>query len=137
MSDIITITGTVATDPRHIVTQAGLDVSSFRLASTHRRFDATSQTWVDSDTNWFTVTGFRQLAVNATGSLRRGEHVIVTGKLRVRAWEQDGKTGTNVEIEAGAIGHDLSWGTTVHTKNPRREDATDSTDTVDTPTGQH
>lgn len=33
MSDRITITGLVATQPRHIVTSEGLPITSFRLAS--------------------------------------------------------------------------------------------------------
>lgn len=122
MSDIITITGIVATDPRHIVTQAGLDIANFRLASAQRRYDSESQKWVEGETNWYTVTGFRQLAVGVTESIRRGERVIVTGKLRIRAWETEDKSGTNVEIDADAIGHDLTWGTTVYTRTPRAED---------------
>lgn len=126
MPDIITITGTVGTDPRHIVTQAGVDIASFRLASTHRRYDADAQKWVDGETNWYTVTGFRNLAVGVANSIRKGEHVIVTGNLRVRVWEDNDKSGINVEIDAHAIGHDLTWGTTVYTKTPRTDDAAEA-----------
>jgi single-strand DNA-binding protein len=124
MSDTITITGIVATDPRHITTEAGLDVSSFRLASGQRRYDTEANARVETETNWYTVSAFRQLAVNTTGSLQRGDHVVVTGRLRVRSWENGEKSGTNVEIQADAIGHDLAWGTTINTKTPRGETAT-------------
>ena len=43
--------------------------------------------------------------------------MIVTGRLRVRDWATDDKRGTNVEIDADAVGHDLSWGTTVFTRS--------------------
>ena len=39
MSDIITITGLIATTPRHVVTAEGLPITSFRLASSQRRYD--------------------------------------------------------------------------------------------------
>jgi len=111
MSDIITVTGLVATTPHTIKTAEGLIVTNFRLASNQRRFDRSTQQWVDGITNWFTVATFRQLAVNASVSIEKGERVIVSGRLKIRDWNVDDKKGTNVEIEADALGHDLSWGT--------------------------
>lgn len=111
MTDQITVTGLVATTPRHIVTSEGLAITSFRLASTSRRLDRSASAWVDGDTNWFTVIAFRALAVNAATCVNKGERVIVTGALRVRDWENGERGGTTVEIEADAIGHDLVYGT--------------------------
>ena len=117
MSDIITVTGLIATDPRHLITGEGrLPITSFRLASTQRRFDRKEQKWVDADTNWFTVTAFRQMATNAAGSLNKGDRVVVTGRMRIRDWETGERNGTTVEIEADAVGHDLYWGTTSFTR---------------------
>ena len=84
MSDTITLTGLVATPPRHIVTSENLQITSFRLASTQRRFNRAEQKWEDADTNWYTVTAFRQLAANAIGSILKGQRVVVTGRLRIR-----------------------------------------------------
>lgn len=117
MPDIMSLTGIVATPPRRITTNSGLEITSFRLASGQRRFDREQRKWVDADTNWYTVTAFRHLAVNIAGSLERGQHVVVTGRLRVRAWESGEKSGITVEVEADAIGHDLSWGTSVYTRS--------------------
>lgn len=117
MTDTISITGLVATTPKQIVTATGLSITSFRFASTQRRFDRAEVKWVDGDTNWYTVATFRQLAVNVIASVQKGQRVIVTGRLRVRDWATDDKKGTNVEIDAEAIGHDLSWGTTVFTRS--------------------
>lgn len=116
MSDNITITGLIATTPRHIVTAEGTPITSFRLASSQRRFDKTTSKWVDSSTNWYTVTAFRQLAINCVPSLSKGERIIVSGRVRVRDWESDERTGTTVEIEAETIGHDLFWSTAVATR---------------------
>jgi single-strand DNA-binding protein len=111
MSDTITLTGIVATVPRALTTNEGLAITSFRLASTQRRFDRGQEKWVDGETNWYSITTFRQLATNSAVSVKKGERIVVTGRLRIRDWENGGKTGTNIEVEADALGHDLSWGT--------------------------
>lgn len=117
MSDTITLTGLVATEPRHLVTGEGLPITSFRLASTQRRYDRGQQRWIDGDTNWFTITSFRQVALNVNASVRKGQRVVVTGRLRVRDWESGEKVGTTVEVDADAIGHDLAWGTASFTRS--------------------
>lgn len=116
MSELISVAGLVATTPRHLVTQDGLPITSFRLASSQRRFDRSQNKWIDGETNWFTVTGFRQLAINASTSVSKGDRIMVAGKLRVRDWDNGERAGTSVEIEAEAIGHDLSWGSAVFTR---------------------
>lgn len=118
MSDTVTLTGLVATPPKHIVTSEGLHIASFRLASTQRRFDKTEQKWVDADTNWYTVTAFRSLATNAIGSILKGQRVVVSGRLRVRDWQNGEKAGTVVEVDADALGHDLTFGTSQFTRTP-------------------
>lgn len=122
MTDTITVTGVVGSDPRVHVTSQGLTITSFRLASTRRYFDRTKGAWEDGETNWYTVSGFRQLAHNAAESVHRGDRVVVHGRLRLRTWENGEKSGTAIEIEADSIGHDLAWGTTVLTR-VRREGA--------------
>ena len=111
MQQEVTLTGLVATTPRHLVTQAGMPITSFRLAATSRRFDAAELRWIDGETNWFTVTCFRALAINAATSISKGHRVIVSGSLRVRDWDNGERAGTSVEIEAETIGHDLAFGT--------------------------
>lgn len=116
MTQQITTTGLIATTPRHLVTQDGLPITSFRLACSTRRFDRNQNKWIDGETNWYTVTAFRQLAINAAGSLNKGDRIVATGTLRVRDWDNGERAGTSVEIEATAIGHDLTWGSSVFTR---------------------
>lgn len=111
MPDTITITGLVATVPRHILTSEGLSITSFRVASAQRRFDRSQERWIDGDTNWYSVVSFRQLALNCATSVLKGQRVLVTGRLRIREWDNGERVGTTVEIEAESIGHDLLWGT--------------------------
>lgn len=112
MTDIITVRGYVATDVRLTSAQSGLAVAGFRMCSTDRRFDKEANAWVDGHTNWYSVSMFRQLATHAGASLKKGDRVIVTGRLKVRPWiNADGRTGTSVDIDADTAGHDLMWGT--------------------------
>jgi len=107
-----TITGLVATTPRHLTTQDGLEITSFRIASTSVKYNYQQGRYVDGETNWFTITAFRALALNASKSIHKGDRVIISGVIRVRDWDNGERAGTSVEIEASTIGHDLSWGTT-------------------------
>ncbi|MES2171409.1 MAG: single-stranded DNA-binding protein [Actinomycetota bacterium] len=117
MTDMITLTGLVATQPKHLVTAEGLSITSFRLASTQRRFDRSQERWIDGDTNWYTITTFRQLAINVVGSVHKGDRVIATGRLRIRDWTNGEKAGTTIEVDADAVGPDLLWGTSVFTRS--------------------
>ena len=130
MTDTITLAGLVATSPRHIVTSEGLAITSFRLASNQRRFDRNQNAWVDGDTNWYTITAFRQLGVHAASSIEKGQRVIVVGRVRIRDWESGEKSGTTIEIDAEALGHDLTWGRATFTRSviSAKSDGTDSAD---------
>jgi len=117
MSDHVAVTGIVATEPRHIITQEGLAVTNFRLASMHSYWDRSTNQWRDGDTNWYSVAAFRKLAENAHQSIGKGDRVIVSGRLKIREWENGERSGVAVDIEAEAIGHDLLWGSTTFERN--------------------
>jgi single-strand DNA-binding protein len=138
MTDLITLTGLVATTPRHITTSEGLAITSFRLASSQRRYDRVQQSWIDGDTNWYTVSAFRNLAQNAATSVSKGDRVILTGRVRIRDWENTDRSGTTVEVEAESVGHDLTWGTAVYTRTTTTLSTDDSQWVpVDEPETQH
>ena len=120
MAETITITGNVGNDPHVMHTPAGLSITKFRVGCTHRVFDAESKTWVDKYTNWYQVSTFRQLADHAADSIKRGDSVIVTGRVIQRDWEANGRTGTSIDIDADSVGHDLRWGTS-HWKRAGRK----------------
>lgn len=120
MTDTIAVAGYVATDIKHTVTAEGLEIASFRLASSNRRYDKATGAWVDGETNWFTVTAFRQLAGSIHASIERGHRVVLTGRLHVRDWKSGEKSGTNVEIIADALGPDLAWGRASYSRTPKQ-----------------
>ena len=97
-------------------------VASFRLACTPRRFNRRTETWSDGATQWYTVTCWRGLADNVARSLRRGDPVVVQGRLEMRKYvnSQDVEVEA-MEIDATAVGHDLARGTSQFTRSPRPE----------------
>ncbi|KAM9862697.1 Single-stranded DNA-binding protein [Leucobacter sp. BZR 635] len=118
MSQQFSAVGQIATTPKLFTPAGGAEFCTFRLASAARRYDAAKQEWIDGDTNWFTVNTFRSLATHAKISLEKGDRIVVTGKLRVRQWTAEAKSGTSVEIDAEGIGHDLRFGSSRFAKMP-------------------
>lgn len=118
MSDIISIVGNVATEPKQTA-PGGIPITSFRLAASQRHFDRATGAWIEGTTNWYSVSVFRVLGDHALESLRKGDRIFVRGRLRIRDWTAGDKSGTTAEIDADALGHDLLWGTTVFTRATR------------------
>ncbi|WP_203336008.1 single-stranded DNA-binding protein [Nocardioides limicola] len=117
--------------------QAGdAPVATFRLACTPRRYNRKDDQWVDADTQWYTVTAWRGLAENCAASLSSGDPVVVVGRLNATKWTNtSGMEITSWEVEALAVGHDLSKGRSQFVRNPRPDGSpagvTDSAEPVD------
>lgn len=109
----VTVAGWVGNDPRHYPGQDGqVPYTQLRLARTRRSFDREHNAYVDAGTDWFTVKVFRDVATNVSESLRRGEPVVVHGRLHLDEWTSaDGQERTTATIVATAIGHNLALGT--------------------------
>jgi len=106
----ISVCGYVAKQPvtRHLAD--GKVKTELRVAWTPRWVNKATGEWVDGVTSYATVYCWRKLAVYAGISLRKGEPVIVQGRLTIRPYEQNGVRRESVEIEAFSIGHDLGHG---------------------------
>jgi single-strand DNA-binding protein len=114
---MVTLVGHVATEPTLRMTTGGARVTSFRLASTERRFDKGINAWRDAHTTFFTVTTWRTTAENVRDSVSKGQPVVVHGRLRDSSYEaKDGQWRTVLEVEAFALGHDMSRGVSEFTK---------------------
>jgi single-strand DNA-binding protein len=92
-------------------------VSAFRLACTPRV--RTKSGWADGNTTWIEVSCFRLLAEHVAASVRKGDPVMVIGKLRTSVWEKDGQTHERLALEADTVGHDLNRGTSAFRRRPR------------------
>jgi single-strand DNA-binding protein len=116
---VVTMIGNVASPVQYGQTAGGVPMANFRLAATERRYDRVRGEWVDGDTLWATVVAWRGLALNVVSSLDKGDPVMVSGRLRVREWEDQGKRRSVVEVDARAIGHDLGRGTSAFRRTIR------------------
>ncbi|HEY2982631.1 MAG TPA: single-stranded DNA-binding protein [Jatrophihabitantaceae bacterium] len=112
----ITIVGNVVDVPRLRQTNSGVPVASFRIASTSRRFDRDTGEWADNERLFATVTCWRAMAHNAAQSLKKGQPVVATGRFYSREYVKDEVTRMSYELDAVAVGHDLSRGTAEFTK---------------------
>jgi len=101
---------------------AGALVASFRVASTPRRYNRSTQEWSDGPTQWFSVNAWRSLGDHCAASLRRGDPVVVHGRLTQSTWVNgEGVEVTSLEVDATFVGHDLNRGRTVFTRERRPE----------------
>ncbi|MFD7734674.1 single-stranded DNA-binding protein [Kitasatospora phosalacinea] len=108
---LVTMVGNAASSVTYRETPGGVSVANFRLAARERRYDRERGDSADGETTWVTVVAWRRLAVNVVSSVNKGDPLLVSGRLRVREWEQEGSRRVEVEIDARAVGHDLARGT--------------------------
>ena len=107
----VVLAGYVAREPRYRKTHNGYSYTSLRVGYTPRRVDRDSGEWSDGGTSFVTVTCWRGLADNVATCVRKGDPVLVKGKLQVRPYtDKDGAKRVAVEVEASSIGHDLNRG---------------------------
>ncbi|MFK8846749.1 single-stranded DNA-binding protein [Streptomyces sp. Ac-502] len=112
---MVTLVGNAATAVEHRLTTTGASAARFRLATSARRWDKERGCWVDGDTSFYTVRAWRTLADHVAASVSRGEPLVVHGRMRV--WDRElpeekgGQRRVSVEVDAVAVGHDLSRGT--------------------------
>jgi single-strand DNA-binding protein len=120
---MVTVVGNVATAPVFRELPSGT-VARFRMAATARRRDRETGQWTDGHTNFFTIWAWRSLGANVAASLSVGEPVIVQGRLKVRQDDRGaGQQWMSADIDAVAVGHDLSRGTTAFRRTLRTDGA--------------
>ncbi|MDO5684162.1 MAG: single-stranded DNA-binding protein, partial [Propionibacteriaceae bacterium] len=118
METIVSVTGRLGTHVDCGQTNAGHDYASFRLA-TSRRILRDGQ-WEEGPTSWLTVKCFREFATNVSLSLRKGNAVLVVGRLEIEEWTSpEGHRRQRPVIYAHAIGHDLNFGVSQHRRLER------------------
>lgn len=108
----VTVVGNLTADPELRFTNSGAAVASFTVASTPRTFDKQSGEWRDGEALFLRCQWWRQPGENAAESLRRGDRVIVQGRLKQRSFEtRDGQKRTVVELDVDECGPSLRYAT--------------------------
>ena len=116
LETVMHIVGHVGTDVDHRKVGESTDLSTFRLATTPRRWDRDQRAYVDGTTTWITVQCWRQLALHVRDSVRRGDPVVVVGRLKTEEWTKDEVRNSRCILEATSVGHDLMRGVSAFTQ---------------------
>jgi single-strand DNA-binding protein len=129
----IDLAGFVVSEPSFKRLATGTSTAKLRVAYTERRLNRETGEWGDGPTSFVTVLCWRALADNVAMCLRKGEPVLVRGRLRVREYEgKDGSRGTETEIDASSVGHDLSRGV-AHFSRTRRAPGETAAESAEAP----
>lgn len=109
MSNKVTFTGNVVNSPTRNRTQNG-SVTNFRLASTERRFDTATQSWVDGHSFFVDVECWGDLGGNVSHSISKGDPVVVVGTIRTHEWDSEQGRRSRPQIRAEAVAPNLARG---------------------------
>ena len=104
----VTIAGNLTRDPELRFLDGGAATASFSVAVSRRWFDKNSNDWTEA-TSFFDVVAWRTLADNVAENLKKGDRVIVTGRLEQRSWEKDGEKRSKVELVADEVGKSIKF----------------------------
>lgn len=107
----VTIDGRVAAEPELRFGQSGTAVCRLRLVAADRRKNESSGEWEDGDTLWLDATCFGKLAENVVESVKKGDLVLVYGKLRTEEWQDrdSGQKRSKVTMIADSVGAGLQF----------------------------
>jgi single-strand DNA-binding protein len=98
-----TLAGNLTADPELRFTGGGVAVAHFTVASTSSVQDGSSGEWRDGDTLFLRCTVWRRMAEHVA-SLRKGNRVVVIGRLQQRTYEtDDGRKRSSIELVADEV----------------------------------
>ena len=103
MSNAITIHGNVGQEPELRFSGNQTAIVTFTVADTYGKDDK-------KKTTWHNVTAFGKLAENIAHSVRKGDTVLVSGRLEQDEYTtKDGKKGKTLKLIADEVGYSLRW----------------------------
>jgi single-strand DNA-binding protein len=104
----LTLLGNLARDPEIKYTNEGLAITDLRVAVNRK--------WRDKDGNdidnveFFNVTAWNRLAENCAANLKKGDRVIVNGRLNHRSFDtKDGKKINIMNVIADVVAASLEF----------------------------
>lgn len=116
----VTLVGNLVEDPELRFTPTGVAMAKLRLAVNRRWMDRSTNEWQE-EAHFFTATCWRDMAENVSESLRKGNRILVTGRLQQRQWENEqGERRSMVEVSIDEIGPSLRWATASVTRTESR-----------------
>ena len=110
----VTVQGTVATAPVLTRQEGKKPYCRFRVAASYGQM--VSGNWVNYDTLWFTAKAWGDLAEHLAQSFKRGDPVILCGRLGEDHWMRSGQRLSSMVLHLHCAGHDLTRGEAHYTK---------------------
>lgn len=112
----VTLLGRLTRDPELRQTPNGASVASFSMAL-NRSYKDSAGEWQEQ-TDFIDCVAWGPLAERLEKMVKRGQRLLVSGRLSQRSWEQDGQKRSKVEvvindmtlIESAGDGGDSSFG---------------------------
>lgn len=96
----ITIVGRVGQDPVQL-NNGGVRL---RVVSNDSVKNDSTGKWDDKNTSWWTVKAWKNLAEQSLAVLKKGQEVIIVGKIYEEAWtDKDGNARTSYDVLADSI----------------------------------
>lgn len=126
-SNDITVAGGLTRDPELRYGAGGGAVAPFSIAC-GRRYQKNGE-WVE-DTSFFDCVAFGALGEHVAASLRKGDRVIVSGRLEQQTWDdRDGNKRSKLQVIADEVGASLKWVDVEVQRQERTKTAADGTTT--------
>jgi single-strand DNA-binding protein len=124
----ITFVGNLTADPELKFTPTGKPVANVAVACNPRRFDTTSNAWVDTTPVFWACEVWGPLGENAAESLHKGDRVLVSGRVKAYTWTPADGPNAGVEqrrtqVVVDEIGPSLRFAITKVTKAERSNTA--------------
>jgi single-strand DNA-binding protein len=93
----VILIGNVGRDPEIKSLPSGIQLATFSLATTDKRFKDESG---NPRTEWHKIVAWRKLAEICERYVTKGKQLYIEGSIRTRTYEQDGQKKYVVEIHA-------------------------------------
>jgi single-strand DNA-binding protein len=96
----VTIVGRLGQDPESV----GSNGLRLRVVSNDRTKNDQTGEWEDKNTSWWTVKAWKNLAEQSKSVLKKGQEVIIVGKMYEENWtDTSGNKRTSYELLAESI----------------------------------
>ena len=121
----VSFAGNLTGDPELRFAQSGQAVARFTVAFNPRTFDQAKGEWGNGDPSFYQVSAFGPQAERFTESFRKGDRVIVIGRLEQRTWtdKDSGEKRSAWQVAADEIGGSVAFAELKVSRGKRGEDA--------------
>ena|SRR5260221_8293111 len=110
MSASVNLAGRLTDDPQLKFSAKGTAVATFTVVTARRYLDKADNSWKETETSFWNVVAFGQLAENVCESLEKGTSVIVNGRAYQEKWQtKEGENRYSWKVTAEDIAPSMRW----------------------------